>query len=112
MTESDNIRFSRHVGVKGGYQKYDNYDAIEVPRVEAIPSDFQGVMGVPITFLGKYNPDQFEIVGSFNNGEHGTDAGAKKLSLEYQGKILNWNGPVVFGQPLYKRILIRHRRAQ
>lgn len=44
------------------YPKYDNYDAIEVPFVEAIPSDYDGVMGVPITFLDKYNPEQFEIL--------------------------------------------------
>ena len=45
------------------YPHYDNYDAIEVPFVEAIPSDYDGVMGVPITFLDKYNPKQFEIIG-------------------------------------------------
>ena len=45
-----------------GYRKYDNYDAIEVPFVDAIPSDHDGMMGVPITFLDSYNPDQFEIV--------------------------------------------------
>lgn len=45
------------------YPAYDNYDAIEVPFVECIPSDYEGVMGVPITFLNKYNPDQFEILG-------------------------------------------------
>jgi hypothetical protein len=46
-----------------GYQKYDNYDAIEVPFTDAIPSDYEGAMGVPITFLDKYSPEQFEIVG-------------------------------------------------
>ncbi len=45
------------------YPKYDNYDAIEVPFTECIPSDYEGVMGVPITFLDKYNPEQFEILG-------------------------------------------------
>lgn len=63
MTEADNIRFSRHKEVRDiGYPRYDNYDAIEVPFVDAIPSDYHGVMGVPITFLDKYNPEQFEIV--------------------------------------------------
>ncbi len=47
----------------GGYPTYDNYDAIEVARCADIPMDYDGVMGVPITFLDKYNPDQFEIVG-------------------------------------------------
>lgn len=67
MTEGENVKFSRHAGVKdAGYRKYANFDAIEVPKVEAIPSDYKGLMGVPITFLGKYNPEQFEIVGSSN----------------------------------------------
>ncbi len=65
MTMADNIKFSKHKEVRGvGYQPYDNFDAIEVPFVDAIPSDYDGMMGVPITFLDKYNPDQFEIVGS------------------------------------------------
>lgn len=46
------------------YPKYDNYDAIEVSRVKNIPYDYEGVMGVPITFMDKYNPDQFEILGA------------------------------------------------
>lgn len=64
MTEEDNIKFSRHKEIKGiGYAKYDNYDAIEVPFSDAIPDDYMGVMGVPITFLSKHCPEQFEIVG-------------------------------------------------
>ena len=64
MTEADNIKFSKHKEIRNfGYKQYVNYDAIEVPAVDAIPSDYAGLMGVPITFLGKYNPDQFEILG-------------------------------------------------
>lgn len=64
MTMEDNIKFSKHKEVQGiGYQKYDNYDAIEVPFTDAIPSDYDEVMGVPISFLDKYCPEQFEIVG-------------------------------------------------
>ena len=64
MTMADNIRFSRHKELRGKeYQKYDNYDAIEVPFTDAIPSDYHGVMGVPISFLDKYCPEQFEIKG-------------------------------------------------
>lgn len=64
MTMEDNIKFSKHKEVQGiGYQKYDNYDAIEVPFTDSIPSDYDGVMGVPISFLDKYCPEQFEIVG-------------------------------------------------
>lgn len=50
------------------YPKYDTYDAIEVSRVENIPVDYEGIMGVPISFMNKYSPDQFEIVGEFNHG--------------------------------------------
>ena len=54
------------------YPKYDNYDAINVDKVNDIPKDYDGVMGVPITFLDKYNPEQFEIV-QFRKGEDGRD---------------------------------------
>lgn len=65
MTMAENIKFSRHKEIRGiGYPKYANFDAIEVGFSDAIPSDYDGVMGVPITFLDKYNPDQFEILGT------------------------------------------------
>ena len=68
MTEADNVKFSKHKQVKGvGYQRYDNYDAIEVPFTDAIPSDHDGAMGVPISFLHKYCPEEFEIVGKSDN---------------------------------------------
>ncbi|TAJ13454.1 modification methylase, partial [Patescibacteria group bacterium] len=54
------------------YQKYDNYDAINVDKTVEIPVDYSGVIGVPITFLDKYNPDQFEIVGLGNSRENFT----------------------------------------
>lgn len=64
MTVNDHIQYSRHKEIKRtGYLTYDNYDAIEVPFTDAIPGDYDGVMGVPITYLEKHNPDQFEIVG-------------------------------------------------
>jgi hypothetical protein len=63
MTMADNIKFSRHKDIRGSqYTEYDNFEAIEVPYTDAIPSDYDGAMGVPITFLDKYNPEQFEIV--------------------------------------------------
>jgi len=63
MTMADNIRFSKHKSVLGSdYRRYDNYDAIDVPFTDAIPSDYDGMMGVPISFLDKHNPDQFEII--------------------------------------------------
>jgi hypothetical protein len=63
MTMEDNIKYSKHKDLKGkDYKKYDNYDAIEIPFTDAIPNDYKGIMGVPISFLTKYNPNQFEIV--------------------------------------------------
>ena len=70
MTMADNIKFSKHKEVRGvGYRKYDNYDAIEVPFTDAIPGDYDGVMGVPVSFLDKYCPEQFEIIGSEKQNE-------------------------------------------
>ena len=68
MTEAENIKFSKHKEIKGiGYQKYENYDAIEVNYCDAIPSDYDGVMGVYSTFFDKYCPEQFDIVGMCEN---------------------------------------------
>lgn len=69
MTMEDNLRFSKHREIRGkaAYDHYDNYDAIEVPFTDAIPSDYDGVMGVPISFLDKYCPEQFEILGMCEN---------------------------------------------
>lgn len=64
MTMEDNILYSKHKEVKGkGYVHYENYDAIDVPYTDAIPSDYEGVMGVPRSFLDKFCPEQFEIIG-------------------------------------------------
>jgi len=65
MTMADNLKFSRHRAIlEQGYPEYDNYQAIEVPYTDAIPADYPGVMGVPISFLDKYCPEQFEIVNA------------------------------------------------
>ncbi len=64
MTMADNIKFSKHKEIRGvGYQRYDNLRRDRGAVHDAIPSDYDGMMGVPITFLDKYNPDQFEIIG-------------------------------------------------
>jgi hypothetical protein len=122
MTEADNIKFSRHKELKGlGYHKYENYDAIEVGFTDAIPSDYPGVMGVPISFLDKYNPDQFEIVG--NGQSMATEIGIKPVGQEFvdayyaqgnKGAInAKWNNLVFrVGSKVYvpyQRILVRHR---
>lgn len=93
------------------YPKYDNYDAIEVKRTELIPGDYDGIMGVPITFLGKYNSEQFEIVG-FANGNFRTNASdeLKKL-LNYTGTFKDKGGcPLINGRLVYPRILIRRKQ--
>lgn len=73
MTMANNLKFSKHPVLKEtGYLKYDNYDAIDIPFVDSIPSDYDGCMGVPITFLGKYCPEQFEII-TFRKGNDGKD---------------------------------------
>jgi hypothetical protein len=102
MTMEDNIKFSKHKEIKGKeFKKYDNYNAIEVPYTDAIPSDFDGVIGVPITFLDKYNPDQFEIIGVSDNGVID-----KKYKLPHFKKH---NEPYIDGQKIYKRIFIRRK---
>jgi hypothetical protein len=126
MTEADNIRFSKHSGVKDvGYQAYDNYDAIEVPKTDAIPSDYKGVMGVPISFLHKYNPDQFEILGMCENmnlyGLRTKAYTSEECKLAYTAKFgkpgtydLNASGVVLKNgllEKVYQRILIRHKKA-
>jgi hypothetical protein len=63
MTIKDNLKYNKKMKDKKSYDNYDNYDAIEVPSTNSIPSDYKEVMGVPITFLDKYNPEQFEIMG-------------------------------------------------
>ena len=63
MPMADNIKYSKHKEIRNdGYLPYYNYDGIDVPFVDAIPSDYDGIMGVPTSFLGKYNPEQFELV--------------------------------------------------
>ena len=85
------------------YPKYDNYDAIEVSRYSDIPMDYDGVMGVPITFLTQYNPDQFEIVGWSRHNDQGMDGGYWK-----GGK----SDATINGKEVYRRILIRNKKVK
>jgi len=85
-TMAHNIKFNKKLRKKleeyglSEYQKYDNYNAVEVPFTECIPSDYDGIMGVPITFLDKYNPEQFEIMGLLQSS---TDEQAGIPNLRY-----------------------------
>jgi hypothetical protein len=85
------------------YPKYDNYDAIEVSRYADIPMDYEGVMGVPITFLDKYNPDQFEILGWSRHNDQNMDGGYWK-----GGKT----DATINGKDVYRRILIRNKKVK
>lgn len=82
MTESDIIKFV----TKKPFEKYDNYEAIEVSLVKNIPSDFSGIMGVPISFLDKYNPEQFEILGATQRGCHDQVPDTKKYDDYWEMK--------------------------
>ena len=116
MTMEDNILYSKHKEIKGkGYVHYENYDAIDVPYADAIPADYDGVMGVPLTFLDRYCPDQFEIIGH-PHGDYGLELGLKPYPREL--KKLNKglrDGDLYFmkeGIPElpYRRILIRKKQ--
>ncbi|MCL2072780.1 MAG: adenine-specific methyltransferase EcoRI family protein [Marinilabiliaceae bacterium] len=72
MTMAKNLRYNNKMKGKQSYDKYDNYDAIEVPATDTIPSDYEGIMGVPISFLDKYCPEQFQIVGLGNSRDNFT----------------------------------------
>ncbi len=103
MTMEDNLKYSKHKEIQGkkSYDKYDNYNAIEVPFTDSIPSDYDGVMGVPISFLDKYSPEQFEIVGMAEDNGKG-----------FSGGIWDGKNPhcVINGENKFKRIFIRHKK--
>jgi len=97
------------------YLKYDNYDAINVDKTKDIPKDYDGIMGVPITFLDKYCPEQFEIIGTLNQFDksdidNGLICGTVTEYIDKNGIRRIWNGPTVNNKPIYKRILIRLKK--
>ena len=106
MTMEDNKRYSKHKENPrwlNAYLKYDNYEAIEVPFSDSIPSDYAGAMGAPISFLDKYNPDQFEIVNS--NDYRKND----KVAYKQHGLIKDKESSIS-GKPVYVRIIIKHKQ--
>ena len=116
MTMAENFKHSKHKEIRGrkDYVHYENYDAIDVPFTDAIPSDYNGAMGVPITFLDKYCPEQFEIIGH-PHGDYGLELGLKPYPREL--KELNKglrDGDLYYmkdGKPElpYRRILIQKK---
>jgi hypothetical protein len=130
MTMADNLRFSKDLRGKVAYDRYDNFDAIEVGTYKEIPSDYGGMMGVPVTFLDKYNPDQFEIVDYEYSDELRTKVYPVQIQVDKRGaksKVRKLNDVcalrvdrppsgntyyIVDGEYFvapYKRLLIRHR---
>ena len=125
MTMEDNIMFSKHKELREkGYSNYDNYDAIEIPFSDAIPINYKGMMGVPITYLDKYCPEQFEIMGMCENEDLYSLKTKKYTSEEcknaYFAKFgkkgtydLNASGVLVIDgryEKVYQRILIRKKQ--
>lgn len=127
MTKAENLKHTTKIKKDPtAYQQYDNYNAIEVPVTLAIPSDYDGVMGVPISFLDKYCPEQFEIVGMCENedlyfqktrvytSQEKTDAYFAKFGKKGNydlnaSAVLNVNGQF---EKVYQRILIKHINPQ
>lgn len=104
MTMQDNIKFSKHKEIKGKeYQKFDNYDAINIPFTDAIPSDYEGAMAVPISFLDKYSPEQFEIISSNDIITNNT------IPFKEHGLIKDKDG-TINGVPTYVRLVIKKRK--
>jgi len=117
MSLSDNIKYSKHKEVKGiGYKQYDNYDAIEIPYTDAIPSDYKKMMGVPISFLDKYCPEQFEIVGIAKRGAGDPKLKSKVYTKDDYPNYSDLNaGPAIMDKKgilhnTYPRILILRKQ--
>ena len=117
MTMEDNILYSKHKEIRGkSYIHYENYDAIDVPYTDAIPIDYEGIMGVPKSFLDKYCPEQFEIVG-IAEGDSGKALGLKpyprvlkKLNPSLRDGQLYYIDDEGIPQKPYARILIRKKQ--
>jgi hypothetical protein len=104
MSMADNLKFSKHKRVKEvGYSQYDNFAGIDVPFSDAIPNDYDGCMGIPITFLDKYCPEQFEIIGNSSElAEPLTDKSGKER--KNPGRFY------LDGKRMYDRIVIRRKQ--
>lgn len=112
MTMADNLKYNKKMAGKSSYDRYDNYDAIDVPYTNAIPNDYDGIMGVPLTFLDKYSPEQFEIIWQASGN---TRASAPKEILErlkYQKHPEDRGGcTLINNKRTYDRVFIKHRKA-
>ena len=117
MSMKDNLRYSKHKEIReNGYPRYDNYDAIEVPFTDAIPADYDGMMGVPITFVDKYCPEQFVIVGMAKRGAGDPALKSKVYTKNDYPNYSDLNAtPTILGidgllHNTYPRLLIRKKQ--
>ena len=136
MSMTENLKFNKKLKGKASYSQYDNYDAIEVPFTNAIPRDYDGIMGVPISWLDKYCPEQFKILGATQRGCHDEVSDTKKYDdyweVRQNGKktgssggktnenanlvgndgkknyFINNEGRII--QSAYQRIFIKHQK--
>ena len=113
MTMEDNLKFHKKMKGKESYDRYDNYDAIEVPFTDAIPSDYEAVMGVPISFLDKYSPEQFTIIGITDrdpNNSCRTKFYTREDSPKYNDlnrrAAIKVDGNII---PVYARLLVKNK---
>jgi hypothetical protein len=111
MTMAENLKFSKHKEIKGkkAYDRYDNYDAIDISFTDAIPSDYEGIMGVPISFLDKYSPEQFEIIWQASGNTRASTPAVVLDQMGYRPHADDRGGcAIVGGRRTYDRIFIRH----
>ena len=106
MSMADNLKYSKHKEIKGkeSYDCYDNYDAIDVPFTDAIPNDYESVMGVPISFLDKYSPEQFEILGMSASAGYNKDV----VGIPFLG--VKDARPLINGKNTYARVFIKNKK--
>lgn len=93
----------KYSGYESQYPEYDNYNAINIAKISNIPSDYNGIMGVPITFLDKYNPEQFEIVSCNDVRKN------EKVPYKEHGLVKDKDG-TIDGKACYVRILIKKKK--
>lgn len=112
MTMSDNRKFNKKIKGKSAYERFENYDAIEVPFTDAIPSDYKGIMGVPISFLDKYSPEQFTVIWQASGNTRASTPETVLREIGYSPHPDDRGGCAILnGRRTYDRIFIRHRLA-
>jgi hypothetical protein len=110
MTMADNLKFNKKIQGKSAYDRFENYAAIEVPFTDAIPSDYDGIMGVPISFLDKYSPKQFEIIWQASGNTRASTPAVVLNRMGYSPHPDDRGGCAILGgKRTYDRIFIRHR---